>query len=254
MEDIFLTKNEYLEYLNKKGISKQTATTYYNRLKFYRNNSLEGKSKEYICQTKNALKYYYKFHDIYFHKNINELSDMQKKTVKKRSAKTITKISTVNKKINAIKNKRIKLAFRLQQLAGLRIGEVSKLTKNDIEFKDGKVFVTVRDSKGGKSRKVSTILKDAWLSRELQNLEERKGIMFYSESTLRVKAWNLGFKTHKLRKVAAKTINLRYSAKSEEERKELLRKYLGHENTKTLNIYIDENDREIDLSGTKFDI
>jgi len=249
-----MTKLEYLEYLKTQGLSETTAKYYYNRIKYYQSNSLEGKSREYIGQTKNALALFYKAQDIYYNDKVLKLSELQRKTKRKRPVKTITKLSTVNKKINAIKNKRIKLAFRLQQLTGLRISEIANLKKSDLTFQDGKIFVLVRESKNNKSRRVATILKDVWLYNNLLELEERKYILFYKESTLRVKAWRLGFKTHKLRKVTAKTINLRYMAKTEEERKEKIRKYLGHGNNRTLNIYIDENDREIDLSGTKFDI
>jgi hypothetical protein len=64
----------------------------------------------------------------------------------------------------------------------------------------------------------------------------------------------LGFKTHKLRKVTAKYINMKYPAKSEKERKEILRKYLGHGNDKTLKVYIDDDDKEIDVRNTRFDV
>lgn len=249
-----MNKEEYLNYLKSKGIADTTANTYYNRLKYCQKSSLEGKSREYIGQTKNALRYYYRANNIYINENIIKLNKMQKETQKKKTVKTVTKISTVNKKINALRNKRIKLAFRLQQLAGLRVSEVANLKKSDLTFQDGKIFVTVREAKGNKQRRVSTIIKDKWLYDNLKELEERKNILFYKESTLRVKAWKLGFKTHKLRKVTAKTINLRYSAKTENERKEILRKFLGHGNDRTLKIYIDENDKEIDLSNTKFDI
>lgn len=249
-----MKKNEYLEYLKMNNLSESTAKTYYKRLKFYQKNNVSNHSKEYIGQTKNALKYYFKAQDIYFHENISKLNNMQKNKPRSKPVKAVTKISTVNKKINALKNKRIKLAFRLQQLTGLRIGEIAQLKKSDLTFKDGKIFVLVRESKNNKSRRVSTIIKDKWLYDKLLELEERKDILFYKESTLRVKAWKLGFKSHKLRKVTAKTINLRYSAKNESEKKEIIRKFLGHGNDRTLKIYIDENDKEIDLSNTKFDI
>jgi integrase len=91
-------------------------------------------------------------------------------------------LNTVNRKINGLKNERVKLAFRLQEVSGLRISEISNLTRNDIEVAEDKIYVTVRNGKGGKSRRVD-IIKDKYLLKNLPELEEKKGILFYKEST-----------------------------------------------------------------------
>lgn len=125
------------------------------------------------------------------------------------------------------------------------IAGISQFERNLISqrTKEGLEYSRKRGIKGGRKP-----------NNQLQNLEERKGRLFYKSSTLRKKAWQLNFKTHKLRKVSAKYINLKYEAKTEEERKTILRKILGHCNDRTLKIYIDENDREIDVRNTRFDI
>jgi integrase len=250
-----MTKKEYLEYLKLNKLSDETAKTYYNRVKFYiRNKSaLKSKGKNYVNQTKNAVKYYYKANDIYYNDEMKELNKIHDKSVKKRPKKVITKVNVVNKKINALKNQRMKIAFRFMQVSGLRIGEIAELRKNDLTLQDGKIFVLVRHGKGDKERRVSTI-KDSWLYNQLQELEERNNRLFYKSSTLRKKAWQLNFKSHKLRKVPAKYINLKYSAKTEKERRTILQKFLGHGNDRTLKIYTDEDDREIDVRNTRFDI
>lgn len=255
-----ISREEYTNYLiNIKKLSAATSRTYADRLREYvRNNRTvdKSKSKNYINQIKQSVKYLYEMNDIYYHSETINLSKIHNTMKHKKPVRCITKISTVNKKINAMKDKRKKLAFRLQEVSGLRISEIANLKKSDINFENGKIYVTVIDGKGNKDRRVATI-KDKYLYEELQQLDERKGILFYKSSTLRKKAWELGFKTHKLRKVTAKTINLKYMAKGADERRELIQRILGHEvekRNRTYLRYIDIKDNEIDLSNTKFDI
>lgn len=256
--EIKINFDEFEKYLIENlNLSESTAKTYLNRLTYYnKNEALDGKSKNYINQTKQAIKYLYRMNDIYYNDEIINLTKLHDNMKHKKPVKTNFKLSITNKKINALKDKRKKIAYRLQEISGLRINEISNLTKNDIEFINNKIYVTVGAGKGGKSRRIATI-KDKYLYKELPELGERNGKLFYKESTLRRKAWKLGFKTHKLRKVPAKYINLKYCAKNEDERRELIQKFLGHEPDKrnrTYKRYIDNADIEIDLSNTRFDI
>ncbi|MBN1468525.1 MAG: tyrosine-type recombinase/integrase, partial [Fusobacteriaceae bacterium] len=180
-----IKKDEYQDYLiNVVGVSESTANTYINRLRYYYKNNkvLDNKSKNYINQTKNALKYLYKMNDIYYNSETVNLSKIHDRMKHKKPIRVKIKLSTVNKKINGMKDKRKKLAFRLQEVSGLRISEISNLGKDDIEFVNGKIYVSVIDGKGGKDRRVATI-KDKWLYKELQNLEERNGKLFHKSST-----------------------------------------------------------------------
>jgi len=254
-----ISKDEYINYLiNVANVSDTTATTYYNRLRYYYKNNkvLDNKSKNYINQTKQAIKYLYKMHDIYYNNETINLTKVHDSMKHKKPVRVKIKLSIVNKKINAMKDKRKKLAFRLMEVSGLRISEISNLTKDNIEFSNNKIYVTVIDGKGGKSRRISAI-KDKWLYNELQQLEERNGKLFHKSNTLRKKAWELGFKTHKLRKVSAKYIELKYPARNENERRELIQGFLGHsidKHNRTYKRYIDKNDIEIDLRNTRFDV
>lgn len=254
-----IKKDEYQDYLiNVVGVSESTANTYINRLRYYYKNNkvLDNKSKNYINQTKNALKYLYKMNDIYYNSETVNLSKIHDRMKHKKPIRVKIKLSTVNKKINGMKDKRKKLAFRLQEVSGLRISEISNLGKDDIEFLNGKIYVSVIDGKGGKDRRVATI-KDKWLYKELQNLEERNGKLFHKSSTLRKTAWKLGFRTHKLRKVTAKYLNLKYPARNEDERREFIQGVLGHsidKRNRTYKRYIDKNDIEIDVRNTRFDV
>jgi integrase len=252
--------NEYKNYLKEiKNLSDQTIETYASRLKYYQKNNkdLDGKSKNYINQTKQAVKYALMMNDIYYNSETINLTKLHNSMKHKKPENTKLKLSTINKKINALKDKRKKLAYRLQEVSGLRLSEIANLKKNDIEFTiDEKIFVLVQKGKCGKARRVATI-KDKYLYKELQLLEERKGRLFYKAITLRKKAWELHFKTHKLRKVTAKYLNIKYEAKNEADRREFIQKILGHEVSKKNRCYkryTDENDTEIDVRNTRFDI
>lgn len=109
-------------------------------------------------------------------------------------------------KINALRNKRLKLALRLQVDSGLRIFEIARLKPGDLEIDEsGRIRITVREGKGGKSRSVTCT--DKWLAAQLtehiSSISDDE-ILFYSESYLKKKAGEIGIKTHDLRRLNAK--------------------------------------------------
>lgn len=54
--------------------------------------------------------------------------------------------------LKSTKNPNHKVAFTLGYMAGLRVGEIVHLTKDDIDFENKRIFI--RDGKGGKDRVV----------------------------------------------------------------------------------------------------
>lgn len=247
---------KFSDYLEMKGLSKETQKTYIKRIRYFsKYPDLKGKSKNYINQTKNALKHYHICNDDYINLDVIKLSKLHDKTKKNpRKPEETLYLKKINSRINALKDKRKKLAFRLQQISGLRISEISNLEKNDIVFaENNRLIITVQKGKGNKSRILKTI-EDKYIYENLKLLDPRKNNkLFHSASTLMKKANELGFKSHRLRKVFSDQINLKFSGTSKEKR-ELLQKLLGHgvsEKNKTYKKYIDTN---INYEGTKFDI
>ncbi len=108
-------------------------------------------------------------------------------------------------KINALRNKKLKLAFRLQYRSGLRISEVAALTPDDITFgDDGNMTLFVRSGKGRKSRTVD-VMDDDYLYQNLKELsEESEGTLFYSASYMQKKAAEHNLLTHDLRRINSK--------------------------------------------------
>lgn len=262
-----MTKKEYFEFLKMKNLSDETARTYYLRLQYYFKNKntdiLKDKDKSYINQVKQAVQYYFQAQDEYYNDDtiyLDELHDRAKKR-RKNPVKTL-KLKKVNLKINLMREKEIrkKIAFRLEQISSLRVSEIANLEPRDIEFLDNhRIKIVVKKGKGGKRRTVIGF-NDKYVWEKLKELKPCKnGKIFHSASTLMKKAKDLGFKTHKLRKVCPIALNSRYEALNEFERRKKIHKILGHEipkNKKSYDklykIYTDE--KEVDVSGTKFDI
>jgi integrase len=160
------------------------------------------------------------------------------------------KVRNKENAINRMKNKRIKLAFRLEEISGLRVSEISKLTFDNISLdkEDNKLIINVIDGKYGKNRTVKC-LYDKWVFDTLLDLGERKnGKLFYCEKYLMDNARKLGFHTHDLRKTFA---NIKYYNNLSNNSIEEIQKDLGHNlNSKT---YLKYLNRDVNLYNTRWD-
>lgn len=150
---------------------------------------------------------------------------------------------TYFRKINGLRNERLKLAFRLQYQSGLRLFEVAKLKKGDLQFEEdtGEIAVFVRVGKRRKTRMVT--VKDAYLYERLQayleSIEDDENV-FYSESYLAKKANEHGIATHDLRRINARKEyrNHRSSGLGKRAARRMVSKRLDHEKPSTTNIYL----------------
>lgn len=192
------------------------------------------------------------FADLYDVKKLIK-SENEKMNKYKRSNQEQFKLRKIQNTINRLKNNRLKIAYRLQLISGLRIDELSNLKENDISVKNGKILVNVREGKGGKSRKVECF-EDKWVLTKLLELEPRKtGKLFYSPSYMKNMATKLNFVSHDLRKADLYIYfyNLALSTKEEDKRIELVQERAGHnKNSMTYKKYIN---RDINLTNTKYD-
>ena len=151
---------------------------------------------------------------------------------------------TVTRKINAIRNEKLKLAFRLQHKSGLRVKEISDLTKEDISFDDnGQITIHVRSGKGRKRRDVH-VREDLYLYERLKDFTEKSqgGRLFYSRSYLKQKAAEYGFESHDLRRHNARN---RFQdeikdGQTQRQAKKTVQKEFGHETVSTTEIYLKE--------------
>lgn len=125
------------------------------------------------------------------------------------SAKDRTKIH-VNQKVkelyhkprfyrDRIRNSKYRLELTLQERSGLRVSELAAITRADIMIKDGQILLNVRSGKGGKQRIVH-VLPSNYLLEELPKFQEMP-----KEKALKDEARRLGFSSHDLRRVNART-------------------------------------------------
>lgn len=99
-------------------------------------------------------------------------------------------------------------AFETQLATGLRVSEVTALTKDDVVVLQGRLFVKVEHGKGGSKRTVP--VQDPAAAARLVKLKNRKGTLFgVKAQTLQVyafrasRATGIDFRTHRLRHTAA---------------------------------------------------
>lgn len=148
-------------------------------------------------------------------------------------------------KINALPNRKLKLAFRLQGQSGLRVNEIAELRKDDIAFQEGgSIQVTVRSGKGRKQRCVN-VVEDTYLYDHLRQLVESVGErdrLFYSASYLIKKAGEYQMETHDLRRINARQ-RFRDNKKkgvSRYQARKAVAAELGHSDTKETVLYLGE--------------
>lgn len=148
-------------------------------------------------------------------------------------------------KINALPNKKLKLAFRLQKQSGLRIDEISSLCKQDITYcENGRIKLHVKCGKGRIARDVE-VLEDRYLIESLEQLTtelDEDDQVFYSASYLKKKAAEYGMQTHDLRRINSRQ-------RFRQERDQGVSRYkaraavaveLGHQDAKVTSLYLGE--------------
>jgi integrase len=185
------------------------------------------------------------------------LRDIEKMFRKKNKKKYIKKpekqLKLRNKEnsINRLKNKRLKIAFRLQEISGLRVEELSNLSTDNIfiDQTDNRIIIKVKEGKGGKDRVVKC-LPDEWVLDNLMELEHRKnGKLFYSKSYLMQQArQRCNIHTHDLRKAFAV---IKYHNNVSGQALEELKEELGHiQDSNTYKKYLN---RDINTVNTRWD-
>lgn len=152
--------------------------------------------------------------------------------------------ATYKHKINAIRDNKLKIALRLQKQSGLRVSEVSDLTKSDIFFDENyrAIILKVRNGKGGKTRTVN-VMQDEYLYSNLKEFIEplkKQEKLFYSSDYIIKKAGELNIETHDLRRINSRQRFRKELAEGAERReaRTAVSKELGHNNPKITNIYL----------------
>lgn len=136
-----------------------------------------------------------------------------KRNYSKKPGKTIC-LDQVKRKVNQISSRKLKYAYRLAMVSGLRVSELAGLEAGDLTFSEGRISVNVRHGKGGAGGVVEC-MGDEYLYQNLPGYlkENGQGPLFYSEAYMRQKADELGLECHDFRRIFA--ITFRNEAKKE---------------------------------------
>lgn len=214
----------YAEQLKKEELREKTRQTYINSLdrfltKVYSREKeiKEIKNKELIEELKkirlkteasavvNGLRRLKDYLNIPEEKSLKEvLKSKCTALVKKNEEKELKRIL---KKINAIRDKKLRLSYRLALVSGLRVFELAELKKNNIRIGNSGIKVIVSDGKGGKSA-VINCLRDNYLEKNLkeylENFTDER--IFYSKDYIMHRALKSGFQCHDLRRAFSKLV------------------------------------------------
>lgn len=165
-----------------------------------------------------------------------------KRNRSKRPKKNIY-LDPVQRTVNQIKDKKLKYAYRLAMVSGLRVSELSALNASDLHFDQDSIQVSVKHGKGG-SNGLVTCLPDPYLHRELQDyigtLDNDGGTLFYPADYMRHEAHRLHLECHDFRRIFAIRLRsrLKDEGKSIEEINITVQEQLRHKRFSTTKRYL----------------
>lgn len=169
------------------------------------------RTRNEVSAAKNGLKYFQafleekgmaeSFPEADFYHEVN-----RKKRNRSVKPRKVLCFDEIRRKINQIQDEKLKYAYRLALISGLRVSELAALSADKLSFADGLIFVNVTAGKGG-SNGIVECRPDPYLYDRLQQYirAHPAGRLFYAESTMRKKAWKLGLECHDLRRIFAMT-------------------------------------------------
>lgn len=250
----------FREYLYEK-LPKNTASTYYGAVKKLLQDCNFSNAEEISCEflerelprrfatkneysaAKNGLKHLQK---LYPQLKLPSEDTFRSQSLHKRNfskrPKKVMYLHPTQRKINQIQDEKLKYAYRLSLISGLRVSELADLEGRDLTFCEGQIQVTVRKGKGGHGGTISCRF-DPYLYQRLQAFvqeqPESEEKLFYGERKLRKEAEQLGFECHDLRRIYA--MELKKELKKEMTAKEadqIVQERLRHNRFSTTKRYL----------------
>jgi integrase len=245
LKDNFITKSELVYYYElNKMIQKIDNLDSDNISEYLKTNT---KNRKQVSNIKNGIRLLIRkgiIQDEGFTNTIEKIQYVKPKH--RRESEQQFKLRNIQNAINRMKNKRLKIGYRLMIISGLRVEETSRLIRDDIEVDNDKLIITVKNGKGNKKRIVEC-LPDKWLLEELIKLEDRKDKLFYSDGYMKNMANKLNFHCHDLRKTFSNIIYYN----TIDNATEILQDKLGH--VKDTRTYLKYISRDINLYNTKWE-
>lgn len=192
--------------------------------------------KNEFSQAKNAFFSFLTFQNLTLSKEeMNRIQSMEEHTHKKYRKMKSLEYQQIDKKIKRVRNKKLKLSYQTLMETGMRVFELSQITKNDCIVKEDSILFNFT-GKGGEAE-TATVFKNGnkilydGLVTLIKNTKAKETV-FYSKHYLQTKAKELGFGCHDLRRISAKMEYKKTGSKKE------VAKKLRHTNEKTTDIYL----------------
>ena len=247
------TLGEYHDFLMRGTGSLDTATTYWKAVDYLLQDQIlidcrdldvqkileklrKIKYKNQYSKYKNAFLKFCEFQGIRLSNDVLlEMQFMNLDKVKKRRKLKQRNLKNIKNKIKVTRDEKLKLSYEALLQTGLRVSELSQITKEDCKIINENLFISIV-GKGQQKQTVSISKKDnpRLFDNLLKLIDETKESkkVFYSRNYLQKKAIEKGFACHDLRRAHAKLLF--------EETKDVnqVMKSLRHKNEKTTKIYL----------------
>ncbi|MDM0999022.1 MobM family relaxase TcpM, partial [Clostridium perfringens] len=145
------------------------------------------------------------------------------------------------RKVNRVRKKNYRLAYKLMLESGLRVHEVAALKKDDFSFDKNLITINLREAKGNKLCSIE--LENKYLSKNISEFIETKSEderVFPHMRYLQEQATKIGIKCHDLRRGFAKR-TYKEELENDSPRSEALDKTrikLRHTRSDTTKIYL----------------
>ncbi|MDM0461653.1 MobM family relaxase TcpM [Clostridium perfringens] len=172
----------------------------------------------------------------------DELKEIIKNKKKNNRKPTVEKnLIDIERKVNRVRKKNYRLAYKLMLESGLRVHEVSALKKEDFSFDKNLITINLREAKGNKLCSIE--IENKYLSKNISEFVETKSEderVFPHMRYLQEQATKMGIKCHDLRRGFAKR-TYKEELENDSPRSEALDKTrikLRHTRSDTTKIYL----------------
>ncbi|WWU66812.1 tyrosine-type recombinase/integrase (plasmid) [Clostridium baratii] len=199
------------------------------------------KYKTHLSSCVNAIRYL-KENNVDFNfpseERLKEIIKNKKKNNRKPTEEKAFK--DIENKVNRVRKKDYRLAYKLMLETGLRVHELSALEKQDFEIEKNKIKINLREAKGNKL--CSLNLENKYLAQNINELisdKENNKKVFPCVRDLQSKAKKMKIECHDLRRCYAKKTFKELKKENEyDEALEMTKEKLRHSKSDTTKIYL----------------
>lgn len=196
----------------------------------------EIRYKNYFSQAKNAFLYFCEFQKISLtNEHFEKIEELEQKTRKKYRKLEVVTFDKIKRKIDHIRNKKLKLSYQTLIATGLRVSELADIKRNECTVSENQILLRFTGKGGHDERSIIERHESPKLFDGVKALIEKTPMekkVFYSAVYLQEEAKDRGFKCLDLRRACAK-IELKRSKSRDK-----VRQKLRHSSMKNTNIYL----------------